>query len=87
MITALLDHSIFPRGALIDVTTDYRPWPCIFLSTLTDLFSFQELDYSEFKMFAMACIDRRSEIESSGENKSNALIDSARRLCKSCSIM
>ncbi|XP_074610299.1 EF-hand calcium-binding domain-containing protein 9-like [Acropora palmata] len=47
----------------------------------------QELDYSEFKMFAMACIDRQSEIESSKDTKPNALFDTANRLCTSCIVM
>ncbi|RMX51813.1 hypothetical protein pdam_00021959 [Pocillopora damicornis] len=47
----------------------------------------QELDYSEFKMFAMACIDRQSEIESSKDKKSNILIESAGRICSSCAVI
>ncbi|KAM7429196.1 EF-hand calcium-binding domain-containing protein 9 [Porites harrisoni] len=47
----------------------------------------QELDYSEFKMFAMACIDRQSEIESAKENKSNVIFNTAGRIIRSCAIM
>ncbi|XP_073229559.1 EF-hand calcium-binding domain-containing protein 9-like [Porites lutea] len=47
----------------------------------------QELDYSEFKMFAMACIDRQSEIESAKENKSNVIFNTAGRIFRSCAIM
>ena len=31
----------------------------------------QELDYKEFKMFAMACIDRQMEIEQRKKKQSN----------------
>ena len=51
------------------------------------LLLFQELDYSEFKMFAMACIDRQSEIESAKENKSNVIFNTAGRIFRSCAIM
>ncbi|XP_068759570.1 EF-hand calcium-binding domain-containing protein 9-like [Montipora capricornis] len=47
----------------------------------------QELDYSEFKMFAMACIDRQSEIESCKDTKPNILFDVASRVCTSCTVM
>ncbi|KAF6038186.1 hypothetical protein EB796_003505 [Bugula neritina] len=35
--------------------------------------SLQELDYKEFRMFAMACIDRQNEIDKQSREKALAL--------------
>ncbi|XP_044182048.1 EF-hand calcium-binding domain-containing protein 9-like [Acropora millepora] len=67
------------QGEAINIRTIFREF---------DVSGDQELsDYSEFKMFAMACIDRQSEIESSKDTIPNALFDSANRACTSCIVM
>lgn len=47
-----MESSLLPElSSLLGLAT-----PCVFVSL-------QELDYKEFRMFAMACIDRQNEID------------------------
>jgi hypothetical protein len=49
---------------MYDVTTKQQYCACANVWVLSqNNFFLQELDYKEFKMFAMACIDRQMEIE------------------------
>ena len=54
----------------------------VFFHHTQKLVSFQELDYSEFKMFAMACIDRQSEIQKQKGDHSMINV-----LCDNCTIL
>ena len=47
-------------------------------------FNLQELDYQEFKMFAMACIDRQNEIE---QKKRQGSKGGATHPCSWCTLL